>query len=770
MFSSLALALSTSVAQGGLTYVWNQNNQWSATDNWEAAGNWNGVVDLSQECVNSFNSEDSAGMAIGLDTDANAGTLKMPVNGKIVFGRKANNQPAKITLTGGSSGRKNWKCRPRISTSSVCPDNYKVFNGTTEVNTTQAPCYQDTVIIDLDVVGSMTWHPGHVIKRLIIGRGVSSSTGSVGQLVAAWPDNGQGQSGVGGMAGIQYDDWDETVQSRFAGNAPDVDARHCRSGNVCQLFCVNSCPKADITDPDIALQFGSNVTQQEIDDALDNAIQMRAALGRMQNILNSELASGNDYPGSNAPVRYALSDVVPAGTDLDALAEALEHPDHSALFLGWSFRSTDLTASPAELVLLRPPQQKPTSILDYNIAWHQAKYAIELLLENNNQITLPATGPVTVGTSNNVVVGTSEAAYIALSGDLTSAQSSAVGGSSQNARLMRQYVRNYLTNERAQLMCRYFRNETAFYQNEGATPDVEMGSIDEGAWTRTDSFNMTASDGTVHHSTASRNRRMPVNPNGEDCEQAMVRMVGAVNNVLMSAAAQGHENNIAIKPGNSPNAVGVASVRCGAAYFVDKADNFAAGACNFTRVELVPNQLQNQGVSLVSTEIYEAVIGLVSTQMSMHAVGVHLNQSILNTDAAWAAFTAESSEDEFPLLMVAGGAAILVVLCLLIAIIVVMSGGDGDGSKKDAARNVVAFENPMYDDPNRGGDAAYGGDEDPGLYDEPAFNAGADKENPAYASNEQVADGGGGYLDVEPDDGDDDDDDDDDDSDDDDDE
>jgi len=57
----------------------------------------------------------------------------------------------------------------------------------------------------------------------------------------------------------------------------------------------------------------------------------------------------------------------------------------------------------------------------------------------------------------------------------------------------------------------------------------------------------------------------------------------------------------------------------------------------------------------------------------------------------------------------------------------------------------------MYDDPSAGGAAP---DEDGGLYDEPAFNADG-KENPMYASNENTAAAGGGYLDVEPDDGDD---------------
>ncbi len=93
-------------------------------------------------------------------------------------------------------------------------------------------------------------------------------------------------------------------------------------------------------------------------------------------------------------------------------------------------------------------------------------------------------------------------------------------------------------------------------------------------------------------------------------------------------------------------------------------------------------------------------------------------------------------------------------------------------------RTVVAFENPMYDDPavtisfmktdfqttGAGSQPTYdssmpaeGGE---GLYDEPAFNSSA-KANPVYQSTEDLAAGGeyvdgdgvqkgDGYLDVSP--------------------
>merc|ERR1719240_2331018 len=110
---------------------------------------------------------------------------------------------------------------------------------------------------------------------------------------------------------------------------------------------------------------------------------------------------------------------------------------------------------------------------------------------------------------------------------------------------------------------------------------------------------------------------------------------------------------------------------------------------------------------------------------------------------------------EFPIVIVAAAAGGFVVL-VLIALILTRRGGSRNYNNK-MDRNVVAFENPMYDDPASAGADMGGGDS--GLYDEPAFNAAAagnDKDNPMYQSNENVADSEedeqGGYLDVNPDD------------------
>jgi len=105
-------------------------------------------------------------------------------------------------------------------------------------------------------------------------------------------------------------------------------------------------------------------------------------------------------------------------------------------------------------------------------------------------------------------------------------------------------------------------------------------------------------------------------------------------------------------------------------------------------------------------------------------------------------------------LVFGGAGAGLLLIILIIVIICLSAGGSGNKGKPDETRNVVAFENPMYDDPAASKGMKNDASEDPGLYDEPSFNA-QEKENPMYQSNENV-ESSGGYLDVEPDDDDDD--------------
>jgi len=122
----------------------------------------------------------------------------------------------------------------------------------------------------------------------------------------------------------------------------------------------------------------------------------------------------------------------------------------------------------------------------------------------------------------------------------------------------------------------------------------------------------------------------------------------------------------------------------------------------------------------------------------------------------------ESTPAPFPVVVVAalaGGGLLLIVIIILI-IVLRRRGPERTHREKPLKtqttdRTVVAFENPMYDDPTTNPTATYEApaEEDEGLYDEPAFNA-SEKANPMYQSNENIAEAideeGGGYLDVAP--------------------
>merc|ERR1719326_1743614 len=97
----------------------------------------------------------------------------------------------------------------------------------------------------------------------------------------------------------------------------------------------------------------------------------------------------------------------------------------------------------------------------------------------------------------------------------------------------------------------------------------------------------------------------------------------------------------------------------------------------------------------------------------MHAVGSMLNESILRTDADWEAY-ARVDEEEDSSMMIIIIIAVVAILILIVAIVVIMGRDkDGEGSAKadKAARNVVAFENPMYDDPTGASAGGYDGAE-----------------------------------------------------------
>lgn len=127
------------------------------------------------------------------------------------------------------------------------------------------------------------------------------------------------------------------------------------------------------------------------------------------------------------------------------------------------------------------------------------------------------------------------------------------------------------------------------------------------------------------------------------------------------------------------------------------------------------------------------------------------------TNAGAGASTGSSGGIGLPIVAAAAGGGVL-LLVLVILLVVRRRRSVGAVNKKEADRTVVAFENPMYDDPTQVQQVYDSGALDTrdgeGLYDEPAFNTKAKKENPLYQSNEDLAGadgaGGDGYLDVAP--------------------
>jgi hypothetical protein len=98
----------------------------------------------------------------------------------------------------------------------------------------------------------------------------------------------------------------------------------------------------------------------------------------------------------------------------------------------------------------------------------------------------------------------------------------------------------------------------------------------------------------------------------------------------------------------------------------------------------------------------------------------------------------------------AAGAGVVVLIVIVVVVVVVRKRSSTPRTKAKAdssQRTVVAFENPMYDSspkPNDSqgqdnGEGLYDNNGDnAGLYDEPAFAAKSDKENPLYESTENL--------------------------------
>jgi hypothetical protein len=327
-----------------------------------------------------------------------------------------------------------------------------------------------------------------------------------------------------------------------------------------------------------------------------------------------------------------------------------------------------------------------------------------------------------------------------LTGDMRNIPSTAVGGLASD--WTRGRIATYLTNDRAQVTARYFQNA----KNDDVTAAV---------WEAPDTYAANTSKGVL---LSARARRTAANAAGENANKMIARVIEGANKLTRSA---GGSTSATIRD--------IASLTCGSYWPEDSTDRFAQGACVATDITLLSNTLYysipdeddenaTKAISLVTPAIFESTLGLVITQMSMHAVGVMLNESIVRTDNAWTAFTAPSATEEeegLPMMIIIAAGAGCLLLTIIVVVIVVMSGGE---KEEKSSRNVIAFENPMYDDPTESGGGNFDAGEDGGLYDEPSFQA-DNKQNPAYSSEENVANpGAGGYLDVEPDDSDDDDD------------
>lgn len=151
---------------------------------------------------------------------------------------------------------------------------------------------------------------------------------------------------------------------------------------------------------------------------------------------------------------------------------------------------------------------------------------------------------------------------------------------------------------------------------------------------------------------------------------------------------------------------------------------------------------------LVNPEILKALLSSAMSRMSMYVRESYLREILFNIPTTTQAVLASTGDDDSSSMMlyiiIAAVAALLLIVIL--AFILMRDSGNQDDS---APRQVVSFENPMYDDPANAGGSGVVGDDDPGLYDEPAFQAN-NRDNPTYESNENLTDPG--YLDVNPDD------------------
>ncbi|EGD83644.1 hypothetical protein PTSG_12142 [Salpingoeca rosetta] len=180
----------------------------------------------------------------------------------------------------------------------------------------------------------------------------------------------------------------------------------------------------------------------------------------------------------------------------------------------------------------------------------------------------------------------------------------------------------------------------------------------------------------------------------------------------------------------------------------------------------------------VSNQVIAMIDAFIASSTTTTTTTTNAGDTTTTTNGGGNRGSGAASTASVPVGAVGGAAGGAVVLIAVIVLVVIMrrrassSGGGSAGNKKRGAlneRQVVSFENPMYDDPMPVqqaiySDAGVGDAEEEGLYDEPAFAMGQDKkQNPLYQSSEDLladeyddvageGDEMGGYLDVAPDD------------------
>lgn len=174
----------------------------------------------------------------------------------------------------------------------------------------------------------------------------------------------------------------------------------------------------------------------------------------------------------------------------------------------------------------------------------------------------------------------------------------------------------------------------------------------------------------------------------------------------------------------------------------------------FSRAEFLRDVILNKPTTTLSPTTSPTVSPTMSPTVSPTVSPTTSMPTAAPTLSPTAAEEVDALAENLIPIAAGGGGGFLLLLIIIILIIIILKGGNKD-NKEDEKRNVVAFENPMYDDPAMNGGARpepQQENQQVDLYDEPTFNN-PDKQNPMYASNDDFDNkGGDGYLDVQPDD------------------